>query len=161
ARDYKVIGIELSPVAAEQFFAENALIPTVSKQGEFAVWDCDGITILVGDFFHLTPSDLGKIDAVYDRASLIALPPEMRPDYVKHIHSLLDDGTQTLLVTMEYDQSQMNGPPFSVHEEEVRALYATSEQIDTLLTLDILPESPELERRGITSLIEKVYQLTL
>lgn len=161
AEGYKVVGIELSPLAVESFFVENALEPEVEHLDEFARWSCDDLEILVGDFFHLDANDIGEIHAVYDRASLIALPPEMRPDYVQHLHSLLADGTQTLLVTMEYEQSEMNGPPFAVHEDEVRALYANSSEIEHLLTLDILEESPRFKERGMTHLAEKVYQLKL
>ena len=161
AEEYRVIGIELSPVAVEAFFDENGLEPEIEHLDEFARWSCDGIEILVGDFFHLNPEILGRIDAIYDRASLIALPPEMRPDYVQHIHNLMEDGTPTLLVTMEYEQNEMNGPPFAVHEDEVRQLYKESEEVESLLTLDIFAESPHFAKRGLSALVEKVYRLKL
>lgn len=158
---YKVVGVELSPLAVEQFFEENNLQPSIHKEEEFACWETENLSILVGDFFHLTSEHLRNIDAVYDRASLVALPPEMRSEYVEHLHSLLQDGTQTLLLTLEYHQNEIEGPPFSVHEDEVRALYAGSSQIELLFTQDLLPEKPKFKRAGATKLLEKVYQLKL
>lgn len=160
-RGYKVLGVELSPLAIEQFFEENNLVPSITKLGEFACWQADNISILVGDFFHLQREYLGEIDAVYDRASLVALPPEMRAEYVEHLHTLLQDGTQTLLLTLEYHQHEIEGPPFSVHEDEVRELYAGSRHIELLYTQDLLPEKPKFQRAGATKLLEKVYQLKL
>ena len=160
-RGYRVVGVELSPLAVEQFYEEHGLVPTVHKEEEFACWEAGNISILVGDFFHLETRHLEKVDAVYDRASLVALPPEMRAEYVEHLHSVLKDGTQTLLVTLEYNQEEIEGPPFSVHEDEVRELYATSRQIELLYTQDILPEKPKFQRAGATKLLEKVYQLKL
>lgn len=161
SKGFRVVGVELSPLAVEAFFVENALEPEVEHLDEFARWSCDGIEILAGDFFHLKKEHIGHIDAVYDRASLVALPPEMRPDYVQMVHSLLAEGTPSLLVTMEYDQSQMNGPPFAVHEDEVRLLYKDSNEVEILLTIDVLDESPAFKQRGLQQLQEKVYRLKL
>ena len=83
--------------------------------------------LLCGDFFQLTPADLGAIAAVYDRASLIALPPGMRPHYVEKLTGILPAQVEMLLVTMEYPPGPMQGPPFSVTGEEVRALLSTAD----------------------------------
>ena len=92
---YQVTGVEISPIAVSDFFKENNLQPSVTKQGKFERWEVDGITLLRGDFFDLTTEDVASCDAVYDRASLIALPIEMRGDYVEHCFKILPEAIPT------------------------------------------------------------------
>ena len=143
---HQVVGIELSPVAVEEFRAEH---PSETA-----------IDLRCGDFFDLTPDTLGPIDAVFDRASLVALPPAMRRDYAAHITALSRPGTRSLLVTMEYDQSQMKGPPHAVLESEVRTLYGAHHLIETLERIEVLADYPRMIDRGVTALAERVYRLT-
>lgn len=155
-RGHPVLGIELSRLAVEAFFEENGLEPEVHQDGEFEVWRADGVTLLCGDFFNLRPEQLAEVGAVYDRASLIALPPELRSRYAEHMSTLLPAGVPFLLITMEYPQAQMSGPPFSVSEQEVNRLYG-SFRIDKLLEQDILSENPRFAERGLEAMSEKVY----
>ena len=156
---HAVLGVEISPLAAEQFFSESQLEPRVDRLGTFQRYRVDEITLLVGDFFDLRPEQLAGISAVYDRASLIALPPETRPRYVRHLASLLPDDVRSLLVTLEYDQSRMKGPPFSVAETEVRTLFEPDFQVETLSLFDALAESPRFRARGLEALAERIYRL--
>jgi thiopurine S-methyltransferase len=160
AQGYKVLGIELSPIAVQEFFDENDLVPTVTEVGKFERWESDSLTLLCGNFFDLTPEDLNACNGVFDRASLIALPPEMRNDYAEHMKSIMPEAAEILLVTMEYPQEEMSGPPFSVHESEVRGFYDQAYTISVLFEQDILTENPRFGEQGISQLIEKVYQLT-
>ena len=160
SQGHEVIGVEISPVAVKAFFSENALTPTVEKTGKFQRWECDGIVILLGDFFDLIAEDLGHIDAVFDRASLVALPPEMRRHYAQHLREILPQSVSMLLVTMQYDQNQMKGPPFAVETEEVSGLYADFYRLDCRFTLDVLAENPKFRDRGITRMEERVFLLT-
>ena len=157
---YKVIGIEISLQAVELFFAENELQSVRSDHEKFTRFDANELTIFCGDFFDLTASDLQTITAIYDRAALIALPPEMRQQYTNHLLAILPDKTETLLITMEYPQEEMNGPPFSVNEKEVHNLHANKCQIEMLSEHNVLDESPRFKERGLTSMIEKVYRLS-
>ena len=159
AQGHPVIGVELSPLAVRAFFEENDLQPQVARQGVFDVYEVDGVRIYCGDFFELRPEHLADVTAVYDRASLIALPPEMRPAYAAHMHALLNPGTQVLLVAFEYPQHEMNGPPFSVAEAEVHALYDAHCSVRKVRGLDILEQEPRFRARGITRLQEKIYLL--
>jgi thiopurine S-methyltransferase len=145
ARGLEVVGIELSPRAVQEFHAEHG----VSRH----------IDLRCGDFFDLTPESLGPIDAIFDRAALVALPPAMRERYAEHLTSLSQSGTRSLLVTMEYDQSEMPGPPHAVHPAEVQRLYASQHDILQLDYTDLLPESPKMAARGVTRLGERVYAL--
>ena len=160
SQGYDVVGVELSPLAVRAFFEENALEFTVRQQADFEVYEGDGLRLYCGDFFQLGPADLGDLHAVYDRASLVALPPDMRTAYVAHMAKLLPGGARTLLVTFDYPQHEMSGPPFSVQDEEVRRLYANACEVNLVLDMDILPHEPRFRDRGVTWLHEKVYVLT-
>ncbi|CAM9435400.1 unnamed protein product, partial [Scytosiphon promiscuus] len=81
------------------------------------------ISVVVADFLHLTPKDVGIFDRVWDRGALVALRPEDREDYVATCDSMLQPGGKILLMTMVYDQSAKRGPPFSIPLEEVQRLY--------------------------------------
>ncbi|HKN86855.1 MAG TPA: hypothetical protein VJV04_08355, partial [Nitrospiraceae bacterium] len=94
--------------------------------------------------------------AVYDRAALIALPPERRADYVAHLDRLLPGARRTLLVSLEYPQEQMQGPPFSVAEREVHRLFASA-RIERLGTQDVLADNPRFRDKGLTRLLECAY----
>lgn len=156
---HRVVGVELSTVAAERFFADAGLEPSVREEGPFTRYSVDEIEILCGDFFDLDRERLGAVEAVYDRASLIALPPSMRERYAGQMKALLDDETPVLLITLDYDQEQMAGPPFAVRESEVRALYEPVFDVQVLAAPDVLDESPRFRERGLTALHEPVYIL--
>jgi thiopurine S-methyltransferase len=159
ARGHDVIGVELSPLAAAAFDAENHLGMTVERNGAFACHRADGLTLMVGDFFELTAAMTGRLDAVYDRAALVALPEPLRRRYAHHLTGLLPPGAQTLVVTFEYDQQQMAGPPFSVDDAEVRALFGADHDIERLSRTDILAEEPRFRERGLTWLFESACRL--
>ncbi len=159
AQGLEVVGVEFSPIAVRDFFAENGLEPTVTPAGRFERWEADGLVILRGNFFDLTPAEIDGCAGVFDRASLVALPAEMRPRYARHLTSLLPAHARTLLIAFEYDQRQMQGPPFAVLEDEVVALYQDRFHIERLLTLDVLADEPGFRQRGLTWLVEKVYRL--
>lgn len=158
SRGHPVVGNEISELAVKAFFEEAGLVPEVADEGRFKRYSADLITLLCGDFFDLRPEDVAECTAVYDRASLIALPKDMRPAYAEHIKRLLPK-TPHLLVTLSYDQSQMNGPPFSVHEEEVRAYYEPDYQVDKGQSVELIEEEPRFKQRGLDSLLETVYRL--
>lgn len=159
AQGFPVRGVELSPIAVRDFFAENSLEPVVATQGRFECWEADGLAILRGDFFDLGPADIAACGGVFDRASLIALPPAMRQRYARHLQAILPPPVQTLLVTMEYPQHEKQGPPFAVSEAEVRQLYEGHYAVDCLFSTDILDENPGFRQQGVTQLTEKVYRL--
>ncbi len=160
SQGFLVTGVELSPIAVRDFFSENALDVVVKQQGKLECWESDGLVILRGDFFDMTVGDIATCDAVFDRASLIALPPEMRPAYAEHFKTILPAHIQTLLVTLEYDQAEMKGPPFSVSEDEVRRYYEDSFKLERLYTTSVLDDGPSFRQRGLTRLDEKVYKLS-
>ncbi len=154
-----VIGVELSQLAIEDFFKENQLTATVTQHGELKLYESPGIRIFCGDFFKLTAADLTGVTGVFDRASLVALPPAMRRDYAAHMQNILPPGTQTLLVCFAYPQEQMNGPPFSVEAAEVSTLFGPICEVTFLAEFDVLESEPRFQQRGLTRLSEKVFRL--
>jgi thiopurine S-methyltransferase len=158
---HRVLGVELSPIAVEAFFRENGYTPQHAARDGFETCEADGIRILCGDFFNLQQSDMAQVGAVYDRASLVALPPEMRERYARHLVSILPAGTQILLITFDYPQAEMSGPPFAVSVEEVGALYREHAELRLLAQLDTLAQNPRFKARGLTRMQENIFLLTL
>lgn len=156
---YRVLGVEISEIAAKDFFAEHGKEPTITPRDNFQSYRQGNIEILCGDYFELTPELFTDVRAVFDRAALIAMPPEMRAAYAEKIGELVSPGTRILLVTMEYPDNEMQGPPFSVPEENVRQLYSNNFSISVLKENDILAREPRFRERGITSMVEKIYLL--
>jgi thiopurine S-methyltransferase len=158
---HRVLGVELSVIAAQEFFKENGYEPKHAPSGKFNRYESNDISILCGDFFELRKDDLSKVTAVYDRASLIALPPGMRERYAHHLASILQPATQILLITVEYPQAEMQGPPFSVSPDEVEALYRNYAEVRLLAEQDVLALNPRFQERGLSRLREHIFQLTL
>lgn len=129
AQGYDAIGVELVETAVQEFFVEQNISPTICQHADnpavkYYQGRLSGQTIIlwVADIFALTAKDIGNIDAVYDKAALIALPADMRPQYSKQVRELIGNTAQFLL-TLNYDQSQKNGPPFSVSSAQVDQYY--------------------------------------
>jgi len=156
---YSVLGVELSPIAVEEFYKENGLVAAHHRQGAFSVSETDNICLLCGDYFDLQPAHLQRVRAVYDRAALGALPAAMRPRYVSRLTALLPASVSMLLVAMEYDQQQMQGPPFAVEEKEIGDLFAEHWSVQRLHEADILANEPKFRDRGLSRLSEKIYLL--
>ncbi|HMT92131.1 thiopurine S-methyltransferase [uncultured Thiothrix sp.] len=158
SQGYPVLGVELSPIAVKDFFAEHGLEPEVTQQGAFELWEVEGLKILLGDFFQLTTTDLAECEAIYDRASLIALPPDMREQYAGHLQQIAT-GKPNLLITLEYDQTITGGPPFSVTPAEVQSYYAAQYYIELLARVDISHTQHGIMAKGAKELYEGVYLL--
>lgn len=132
----QVVGIELSPLAVKALFQELALTPEVDEMGAITCYRAGPLTVFNGDFFALSQTQLkqaqvGQIDAVYDRAALVALPADMRPRYSQHLTALTAHAKQ-LLVSFDYDQSLQAGPPFSVDAQAVQQLYGKDFRLSLL-----------------------------
>ena len=159
-RGHSVTGVELSALALESFCMEHGIPSKRRMADDFDVYEAPKLQLFRGDFFALTRELLDPMPAVYDRAALISWAPELRATYVQHITALTNPGTQTLLVTLEYPQEQMKGPPFSVDADEVERLYAPHHEIEALSRQDVLANEARLRSRGLTQLHEVCYRLT-
>lgn len=156
---YEVLGVELSPLAVEAFVKENNLEASVSNEEHFKRFQMEGITILEGDIFNLSVDDMESCAAVFDRASLVALPPEMREAYAGLMKGGLSRESKIMLVTMDYDQSEMSGPPFAVTTEEVERLYSDTYFVQEQEDFDVLEANPRFRERGLSRMKEHVYYL--
>ena len=157
---HPVVGVEVSQIAVETFFEENGLSPEVREERYGHRYVVDQLELLCADFFSITRADIGAVNAFYDRAALIALTPAQRPRYVAHLTQLLGHGTCGLLVTLEYAQPEMDGPPFSVPREEVYHLFDSAFTLEQLFQFDALEENQKFREKGLTQLTEQAWQLT-
>ncbi len=133
SKGYRVVGVELADMAIEQLFMELGVEPAILEMGDVKHYSATGIDIFVGNIFDMSSKMLGAVDAVYDRAALVALPKAMRNRYTAHLTEVTDKAPQ-LLVTYEYDQSLMEGPPFSISREEVNQHYGHSYGLNLLVS---------------------------
>ncbi len=120
-----VIGSELSSIAIEQLFERLGLEPAITVEKNLVCYHAGNLVVFQGDFFELTKEHIGRVDAVYDRAALVALPSDVREQYAHHL-GLISQCVQQLLIAIEYDQEAMGGPPFSIVEREIAHLYSAS-----------------------------------
>lgn len=159
AQGHRVLGVELSRLAVQQFFAEHGLTPTVRESRFGTHYAHDGIELICGDAFALDAEALADCVGVFDRAALIALPPELRQRYAGELYAHLPGGCRGLLVTLEYPQAEKAGPPFSVEEAEVRALYERDWTVAVLERANILAMQPQFVAEGVTALATAAYRL--
>lgn len=156
-RGHTIVGSELSPIAIEDFFAERVLQPARTALDGFVRHAAGPYEILEGDALLLSPGMLGPVAAVYDRAALVALPPEMRISYAASMARLLPTGTRVLTVAFEYPQELRGGPPFSVEAAEILELFEPSFTVEQVERRDVLAESPKFAELGIPALWETAF----
>ncbi len=156
---YEVIGIELSQLAIEAFFEENSLDYERVESDRFVTYKSENISLLQGDFFDLSQDDINTCHFIYDRAALIAMELPDRPRYYEHMLSIITPTSNMLLITLEYDQAEMLGPPFSVPTEEVSRYYADAFAVNLLECNDIIDERPRWRKVGLTALNESIFRL--
>ena len=132
AAGYQIVGVELSELAVQQLFAELGATPRIQVLNDaLQRYETDNLTVFVGDIFALSREVLGSVDAIYDRAALVALPATLRPRYASHL-TAISAGARQLLVSFDYEQSQLPGPPFAVLAEELSELYGQHYELQAL-----------------------------
>jgi thiopurine S-methyltransferase len=146
-QEVDVVGIELVEQAVTAFHDENALTPEKTPLGPYTAWRTPGVTILQGDVLAAEPGALGSFDRCWDRAALVALPPDVRPRYVDTQRGLLAPGARVLLSTFFYEQERMDGPPFAVSNAEVSSLWDGAEI--TLLDQQRTTDDERWSSRGV------------
>jgi thiopurine S-methyltransferase len=153
-----VIGSELSELAADAYFSERGQTPSVRTAGSFTVKSAGNVEIWCGDFFALK-SEHVSATAAYDRAALVAMPPEMQEKYVAKLAELMPAGSQTVLIGLDYKQSEMTGPPFAISCIAVQTLFEDDFNVTLIEAKDGLAKSDHLAKRGVTYLEEATYLL--
>lgn len=159
AQGYTVRGVELAPMAIEQFFVDNELRPEQGAEQGVPAWRAGPVELLQSNVFALPPAALADCGAFYDRAAIIALSPEQRPAYAAQVYGHLPVGCCGLMTAFEYPQEQMSGPPFAVPEVEIRAAFGANWEITVLERRDLLPEEPHFAARGLSALMQVAYRL--
>lgn len=157
-KGYVVKAVELSSVAIESFFKENRIELLSKKQTEnFIVWKAKDLEIWEGDFFDFPPAELSSVRAVWDVAALVALSGKCRSQYAQKMIRQLPDGVSYLLLSLEFDQRKLEGPPFSLPEYELAELFNERFQIRQLDSMDGLrPDSP-LREKGLESAQKRLF----
>lgn len=150
-----VVGVELSSIAIIQLFEDLGIKPNIEEEEKFVIYSSEGIRIYVGDFFDLTESKLGEVQAVYDRAALVALPSAMRKNYTKKLMELTRISNQ-LTIVFDYDQTQMDGPPFSLSDREIKSHY---EDFYELKLIYNEPVASRFRANPEMKVLEKVWSL--
>tara|TARA_R110001583_G_scaffold25094_14_gene91180 strand:- start:4747 stop:5388 length:642 start_codon:yes stop_codon:yes gene_type:complete len=133
---YRITGSELVESAIDQLFSELNMMPNITVVGKLKHYSAKNIDIYVGDIFEVSQALLGPVDAVYDRAALVALPDEIRPRYTAHLMSITNQSPQ-LLIAYYYDQNLVQGPPFSISDEEVSQHYKDSYNLTLVVSTDV------------------------
>lgn len=149
-----VQGVELSNIAVRAFFAEHFYTPTVMPiGGQHELFQFDELSLYTGDYFT---APIKPVDLIYDRAALIALPEEMRDEYVACLKTRLKSGGRILLVTLDYPQDEMTGPPFCVAEQEILRHFAEW-KVTKLYRDDAGDDHPKIAKVGLSRFAEEVY----
>lgn len=154
---FHVIGLELSPIACHDFFAELNITPKITKQNNFTKYKYNNIELFCGDLFDLSASDLPTVHAVYDCKALIALPSDIRKKYVDHLIYCLGTEIKILLLTRETN-CQVSPPPHSVDNKEVSSLYCYYfSNINRIKHVPVLDIPERLIKKGYTEMTESLY----
>jgi len=157
---HQVVGVELAQVAVETYFAEGDEHPERCVVDRFNCYRGNSTMVYQGDFFDLTAPLLMGVKGLFDRGALVALPPDMRFRYVDHLLRIVPDDTRILLITFEYDQQMVAGPPHAVLPEEVEALYGTRCDVQLLESIVTSALPGHFVEQGVPQAVESVYLMT-
>jgi thiopurine S-methyltransferase len=158
-RGHEVLGVELSPLAIDSFFAERCRAPAAVSEGGFTVKRAGPFELWCGDFLSLPASATRRIAGVYDRAALVAMSSAAQHTYARKLAELTPRDVPVLLVALNYDPSEMDGPPFPIPRDRVAKLFSPLFGIEHLEDRDGLASSARLRGRGVTWLTESIYVL--
>ena len=157
---HPVVGVELSSAAIEAYFEEAG--QTADRVDWFygSCFKGADTTVYCGDFFDISTVDILGVRGVYDRGALVALPPTLRARYVDHLLRVIPEHAHVLLITLEYDQTKIDGPPFSVPRDEVEALFGGRARVEHLASITTRDLPPKFRAGGIEEAGEAVYRIT-
>lgn len=162
SQGHPVLGVEVSALAVHQFFEEAGLAAEArtTRVGRFDVTAAGDVAIACGDFFALEDLPLDDVAGLYDRASLIALPPPLRGRYAELLCRVLPAGVRGLSITLDYEQGLKAGPPFAVSAGEVHARFGGRFRVETRCNDDVLAHNPGFVAAGVPWLVEHAFTLT-
>jgi thiopurine S-methyltransferase len=156
-RGMEVVGVDLSPEASAQYFAERGVEPEACELGGLPARRAGGVTLITGDVFAIPAGTLGPFDLIFDRAALVALPPERRGPYAAWLLAQLAPAGRLVVVSFWYDESVMSGPPFSVPPEELDRHFGDGLELERFAELDVVDERPRWRELGHRYLMEGAW----
>lgn len=156
---FSVLGVELSPLAVRQFFAENHLAAQSQREVDGVHYSAGDIEVIQGDIFKVAARVFESCPAVYDHAAIIALSPALRQRYVHEVYGKLPPDCRGLIITLEYPQDEMQGPPFSVEEAELLRLFGAEWELELLERQAIPASQSGFTEAGVSALATAVYRL--
>ena len=128
-----VVGLEFAAQAVDEFFTDNKIEFQIQKFDDYEIYTADGYKIYRGDFFKIPIAE--KFDFIYDRASLVAIDPDLKPvsndtysapclkrfqNYAEKMKKLMNG--EMLLVALVREEGR-TGPPHTVSSDDVHRLY--------------------------------------
>lgn len=159
-RGHSVIGVELSELAIDEFFRSVGLAPEHETRGQFVVKRAGSYTFWCGDIFELPLNAVAGVAAIYDRASLVAFPETEQPRFAAALARLAPIGARMLLIGLEFDATEMKGPPFPAPRSRIEQLFSEAFDVALVDERDAMPANPGLGKRGLSRLVETVFVLT-
>lgn len=177
------LGLEAIPRAIQEFaeivkLPKEAAVFPLHKNAQHN-WKLNGngyVGIVEGDALDFKVDEKGPVDAIWDRAALIALRPEDRDAYVFMLHNALKPGGRVLLSVVEHDMVVMPeghlssstpptgtlepyGPPYSITKEYVSSLYSkfNFNLLQELERRDLIAEEPKWQEKGATKFEQICY----
>jgi thiopurine S-methyltransferase len=160
SQGHRVIGVELSEIAIDDFFAAEGLTPAVEKRDGFQIKSAGPYALWCGDIFALPTAVTAAVAGVYDRASLVAFPPAEQPRFADALARLTPAGVPMLLIGLEFDSAEMRGPPFPAPRARIGDMLGAEFDITELEVREVLSANPGLAKRGLSRLVETALVLT-
>lgn len=154
---HKVIAVELAESAVYSFFEEHNIHYEIKETTHFKIFKSESVTFYCGDFFALNGKDLDGVEFIYDRASLIALPFEIRNSYIKFMQTHLK-AAKHFLITISFDNVQL-GPPFSVDEKMVKNYYSPSFDVQLIDTDKKIGDDIDVHSQSVTYVQNNLFYL--
>jgi thiopurine S-methyltransferase len=171
-QNVEVIGLDGIRLPLEEFATEHPSLqivplPASNSGDKYERLAGKNISFLKGDYFDLDETAAGgRFDAVWDRASIIAIEPHLREQYVETMSRVIKPGGTLLVSTLERrtgsEEGRNSGPPFSVPEAEVRRLYEGQNWVESVTLVeetDQFAKSPADAERFSSSGVTSMYNL--
>lgn len=156
-----VIGVDLVRKPLEDFFTEQGIIPTIEKYNGIEAFKVHRQTLLHANIFDVNSETIGLVDAIYDRAALVALPPEQREAYAEHCWSLLKPGGSILLLTYDAPVAEDKGPPFPVRRGVIEQLFTKATECIQIDEIILTKENSErLRKRDLEWSRSDIWKIT-
>ena len=155
-----ITGVDLAEEALRQFLEGQQREAVCQVRGDAIFLLAEPFTLVAADILTLTPEQIGRFDAIWDRAALVALPQASHAPYIRTLMSVLQPGGRILMVGMEYDTALMDGPPFSVSAQEIRELLGEVGQVELLARQEVDPDEPIRLHHDLPWVKESVYLIT-